>query len=49
MKKVNGCTKLTGFVSLGQEHEDTNSLCLKGIVYDNLMHSIKHRGLAKHI
>ncbi|XP_078382573.1 uncharacterized protein LOC144665241 [Oculina patagonica] len=30
MKKVNGCTKLIGLVSLGQEHEDMNSLCLKG-------------------
>ena len=30
MEKVNGCTKLVGLVSLGQEHDDMNSLCLKG-------------------
>ena len=34
MKKVNGCTKLMGLVSLGQEHDDLNSLCLKGIAFD---------------
>ena len=34
MKKVNGCTKLMGLVSLGQEHDDMNSICLKGIAFD---------------
>lgn len=34
MKKVNGCTKLMGLVSLGQEHEAMNSLCLKGTARD---------------
>ena len=34
MKKVNGRTKLMGLVSLGQEHEAMNSLCLKGTERD---------------
>ena len=37
MEKVNGCTKLMGLVSLGQEHDDMNSLCLKGTQLEHLI------------
>ena len=41
MKKVNGCTKLMGLVSLGQEQEAMNSLCLKGKARNMLIHCTK--------
>ena len=34
MRKVNSRTKLMGLASLGQEHNDMNSLCLKGTAFD---------------
>ena len=37
MEKVNGCTKLVGLVSLGQEHDDMNSPCLKGTQLEHLI------------